>query len=77
MSEHSLALAAAQCRQWNADHARQVMAGHASWEAFSARWRAEQGLPPLSVEAVRRYLTLEHIRAGLGPPLPEALQATI
>jgi hypothetical protein len=66
-----------QVRQWNADHAHQVMAGHASFEAFSSRWRAGQGLAPLSAEAVRRYLNPEHIRSALGVVLPAALQETI
>ena len=34
----------AMVRRWNADCAHQQMAGLASWAAFSARWRARQGL---------------------------------
>jgi hypothetical protein len=33
-----------QCQRWNADPAHQSAAGQASFTAFSARWRAEQGL---------------------------------
>jgi len=66
-----------QCATWNADHSHQVSAGHASWDAFSARWRASTGLPPLSAEAVRRYVTPEQIRGPVGALLPAALRATI
>jgi len=66
-----------QCARWNADHAHQVAAGRASWDAFSARWRAGGGLPPLSAEAARRYVTPEMVRGPLGSVLPEALRQTI
>jgi len=66
-----------QCATWNRDRAHQVAAGHASWDAFSARWRASSGLPPLSIEAVRRYVTPNLIRGPLGALLPEALRAAI
>lgn len=66
-----------QCQRWNADPAHQSAAGHASFTAFSARWRAGQGLPPLTVEAARRYVTPEHLRAMLGILLPSRLQETI
>src|SRR5215467_10289740 len=55
-----------QCARWNQDHAHQVAAGHASWDAFSARWRASGGLPPLTADAARRYVTPEMIRGPLG-----------
>jgi hypothetical protein len=60
-------------RGWNADTAHQCMAGLASWAAFSARWRARQGLPllhPLDVQ----YLTPQDFCNGLRHPLPEAAQ---
>lgn len=57
------------CRRFNAAHALQVAAGkaraaeftlahqarfgHVSFSAFSARWRAEQGMAPLSAGDVR------------------------
>jgi hypothetical protein len=66
-----------QCARWNADHAHQVAAGRASWDAFSARWRASTGLAPLTVEAARRYVTSEQIRGPLGTFLPEALRAAV
>jgi hypothetical protein len=66
-----------QCARWNADHAHQVAAGRASWDAFSARWRASGGLPPLSADAARRYVTPEMVRGPLGTLLPEALRQTI
>jgi hypothetical protein len=65
------------CARWNADHVHQVAAGHASWDAFSARWRASGGLAPLSVNAARRYVTPEMIRGPLGMLLPERLRAEI
>jgi hypothetical protein len=34
-------------RTFNADVEHQQLAGLASWAAFSARWRARQGLPLL------------------------------
>jgi hypothetical protein len=66
-----------QCQRWNADPVHQSAVGHASYTAFSARWRAGQGLAPLTVEAARRYVTQEHIRAELGILLPTRLQETI
>ena len=81
-----------QVEAWNADHAHQVLAGqaraqeftseyqqqagHASFAAFSARWRAEQGLGPLDAEAVRRYVTPDMIR-HLSRPVPPPLQQRI
>ena len=59
---------AARFQQFNADTEHQRMAGCASWAAFSARWRARQGLPllhPLHVQ----YLTPQDFRSGLGQPL--------
>ncbi len=66
-----------QCARWNQDHAHQVAAGHASWDAFSARWRASSGLAPLAVDAARRYVTPEMIRGPLGALLPERLRMEI
>lgn len=57
--------------------AYQSAAAHAQQTQFSAQWRAEQGLPPLSAEAVRRYLTPQLIRGPLGRPLDAVLQARI
>src|SRR5712671_7288694 len=60
-------------QQCNAEMAHQRMAGVASWVAFSARWRARQGLPllhPLDVQ----YLTPQDFCNGLGHPLPGAAQ---
>jgi len=65
-----------QCRGWNADAEHQALAGRASWAAFSARWRAGQGLPPLSVEDARRYVSPDMI-GHLGMPLPSELRAAI
>jgi hypothetical protein len=83
---------AAQCRNWNATRAHQVAAGkaraaqmtqeersafgHAAFSAFSARFRAVQGLPPLSTAAAQRYLTPRDIRR-LGLPLAPDLAETI
>jgi hypothetical protein len=58
-----------QFRTWDADSVHQRMAGLASWAAFSARWRARQGLPllhPLDVQ----YLTPGDFCNGKGHPLP-------
>jgi hypothetical protein len=63
------------CR-WNADSAHQQMAGLASWAAFSARWRARQGLPllhPLDVQ----YLTPQDFRNGRGEPFSPTMQRRI
>ena len=57
----------------DADAAHQRMAGYASWMAFSARWRARQGLPLLHPLGVQ-YLTPQDFRNGLGRPLPAAEQ---
>ncbi len=60
-------------RAWDADSAHQRLAGLASWAAFSARWRAGQGLPllhPLDVQ----YLTPADFRNGQGQPLPPEVQ---
>jgi hypothetical protein len=65
------------CARWNQDHAHQVAAGHANWDAFSARWRASSGLAPLSVEAARRYVTPDLIRGPMGSLLPEGLRHAI
>lgn len=83
----------AQCQQWNTDASHQVLAGkaraaqftpesqaaagHASFEAFSARWRAAQGASPLFAEAVRKYVLPAMIRGPLGQPLPPDLQEEI
>jgi len=83
---------AAQCRMWNATRAHQVAAGkaraarmtqdersafgHAAFDAFSARFRAVQGLPPLSADAAARDLTPRDSRR-LGMPLAPHLAATI
>src|SRR5262249_29993202 len=66
-----------QVQKWNADPAHQSVAGHASWTAFSARWRASGGLAPLSAEAARRYVPPDMIRGPCSLFLPERLQATI
>ncbi len=66
-----------QCARWNRDPAHQIAAGHASWDAFSARWRASGGLAPLSVHAAQRYVTPDMIRAPLGVLLPERLRVEI
>lgn len=91
-SEVAPDLRAAQCRAWNATRGHQVAAGkaraaqmtqdersafgHAAFAAFSARFRAVQGLPPLSADAARRYLTPRDIRR-LGMPLAPHLAETI
>lgn len=66
-----------QCQRWNADPAHQSAAGQASFAAFSARWRAEQGLAPLTRDVVRRYVTPNHIRGPLGMPLPARIREAI
>ena len=66
----------AMVRQWNADSAHQQLAGLASWAAFSARWRARQGLPllhPLDVH----YLTPQDFRNGRGEPFSPTVQRRI
>jgi len=66
-----------QVNRWNRDHDHQVLAGRASWTAFSARWRASCGLAPLSTDAVRRYVTPDLIRGPAGVPLPPELQRVV
>ena len=57
----------------DADAAHQRMAGLASWAAFSARWRARQGLPLLHPMDVQ-YLTPQDFCTGWGQPLPPEKQ---
>lgn len=60
-------------RAWDADSTHQRLAGLASWAAFSARWRARQGLPllhPLDVQ----YLAPADFCNGHGQPLPPEVQ---
>lgn len=59
--------------QCDANTAHQRMAGLASWTAFSARWRARQGLPLLHALDVQ-YLTPADFCNGLGHALPAAEQ---
>jgi hypothetical protein len=59
--------------RFNADLAHQHLAGIASWAAFSARWRARQGLPllhPLDVQ----YLIPQDFCNQYGRPLPPTEQ---
>jgi hypothetical protein len=58
---------------YNADFAHQRLAGLASWAAFSARWRARQGLPLLHPMDVQ-YLTPQDFRNAHGQPLPPTEQ---
>ena len=58
---------------YDADTAHQRLAGYASWMAWSARWRARQGLPLLHPLGVQ-YLTPQDFCNGLGQPLPVAEQ---
>ena len=60
-------------RAWDADSTHQRMAGLASWAAFSARWRAHQGLPLLHPMDVQ-YLAPADFCNGLGQPLPPEVQ---
>src|SRR6266566_9704475 len=55
-------------QQFNANPSHQRMAGIASWCAFSARWRAHQGLPLLHPMDVQ-FLTPQDFCNGLGRPL--------
>ena len=64
---------AALFQRCDADPAHQRMAGCASWMAWSARWRARQGLPLLHPLGVQ-YLTPQDFCNGLGQPLPAAEQ---
>ncbi|HEV2580787.1 MAG TPA: hypothetical protein VGT44_08040 [Ktedonobacteraceae bacterium] len=56
-------------RVWDADRAHQRLAGLASWAAFSARWRAHQGLPLLHPMDVQ-YLSPADFCNGRGQLLP-------
>ena len=58
-------------------HESQAQAARARNDQQEALFRAQQGLPPLRTEAVRRYLTPDLIRDPLGRPLPAELQARI
>lgn len=55
-------------------HEHQEAAGHCSFAAFSARYRASQGLRPLSGEWVRRYVTPDMIRLVARALSPEIQQ---
>jgi hypothetical protein len=66
-------LEAGNFQRCNADVTHQQMAGLASWAAFSARWRARQGLPLLHPMDVQ-YLTPQDFRNQLGQPLPPTVQ---
>ena len=66
----------AMVREWNADLAHQQLAGLASWAAFSARWRARQGLPLLHPMDVQ-YLTPQDFRNGRGEPFSPTMQRRI
>lgn len=57
----------------DADGEHQHLAGIASWRAFSARWRARQGLPLLHAMDVQ-YLTPGDFCNGKGRPLAPAEQ---
>jgi hypothetical protein len=59
--------------QCDADTQHQRLAGIASWTAFSARWRARQGLPLLHSMDVQ-YLTPHDFCNGRGQPLPASEQ---
>ena len=58
---------------YDADSVHQRRAGLASWTAFSARWRARQGLPLLHPMDVQ-YLTPHDFCNSLHQPLPPAEQ---
>lgn len=55
-------------QQYDADSTHQRRAGLASWAAYSARWRARQGLPLLHPMDVQ-FLTPNDFCNGLGCPL--------
>ncbi len=55
-------------QQFNANTQHQHLAGVASWCAFSARWRAHQGLPLLHPMDVQ-FLTPQDFCNGQGRPL--------
>ncbi len=57
----------------NEDIQHQRMAGCASWQAFSARWRARQGLPLLHPSHVQ-YLAPQDLCTGRGTPLAPSEQ---
>ena len=63
-------------QQFNADPAHQRLAGIASWCAFSARWRAHQGLPLLHPMDVQ-FLTPQDFCNGQGLPLHPAEQRRV
>ena len=63
-------------QQFNADTSHQRLAGIASWCAFSARWRAHQGLPLLHPMDVQ-FLTPQDFCNGLGRPLPPTEQRRV
>lgn len=83
---------AAQCREWNASRSHQVKAGkgravaftreyqsragHCSFSAFSARFRAQQGLSPL-VRSDAQYVRLSDIRGCLGEVVPASFGVLI
>src|SRR5215471_2301782 len=58
---------------WNAETEHQRLAGLASWAAFSARWRARQGLPLLHPMDVQ-YLTPQDFCTCHRQPLPPEKQ---
>ena len=60
-------------RQCDADSTHQQMAGLASWAAFSARWRARQGLPLLHPMDVQ-YLTPQDFCSCHRQPFPPEKQ---
>jgi hypothetical protein len=60
-------------QECDADMAHQQMAGLASWAAFSARWRARQGLPLLHPMDVQ-YLTPQDFCTAHRQPLPPEKQ---
>jgi hypothetical protein len=60
-------------QQCDTDMAHQQMAGLASWAAFSARWRARQGLPLLHPMDVQ-YLTPQDFCTCHRQPLPPEKQ---
>ena len=60
----------------DADAAHQRMAGLASWAAFSARWRARQGLPLLHPMDVQ-YLTPQDFCTRQGHPLAPEQQRRV
>ncbi len=66
-----------QVKRWNRDQAHQAAAGLASYTAFSARWRATQGIAPLTAAAARRYVTPDMIRQPSGMPLASATKEAI